>query len=234
MKFLNSDGIVIKKNDYNEADRLLNIFTERYGLVVLPVKGIRKSKRRDRNGAELISMSKFTMYKKSDMLVLSSLELQNPFLGIKGDSFKTRISIYMLSILNNVLVEHEKREKLYRLVLNCFEYIEKEESEQELTLLMAYFLFRLIKEEGIEFRIGEGDYFSIDSSKISGETIEKVHINSRQQKFLENLGRGRIEELRELGFEKQEIEDVVLLLQGYLNYHLNIHINYKRIVREGF
>ena len=50
-------------DDYNEADRLLSIFTERYGLVVLPVKGIRKSKRRDRNGAELISMSKFTMYK---------------------------------------------------------------------------------------------------------------------------------------------------------------------------
>ncbi len=234
MRFLNTDGIVIKKVDYSDADRLLSIFTERYGLVHIAVKGIRKSKHRDRNGTELISMSKFTMYKKADHLVLSNLELLNPFLGVKSDPFKINISIYMLSLLNKILVERERREKLYKLVINCFKYIDKEDDVNELILLLVYFLFQIMKEEGIEFEIGDGSYFNIVSCKVSSEKSGGRYLNHRQLEFLNGLSCSKVEYLRELGFTKQELEDVISLLQDYLNYHLNININYKLIVREGF
>ena len=44
MKFFDSNGIVINKKDFGEADRYITIFTETFGKVNVLVKGIRKSK----------------------------------------------------------------------------------------------------------------------------------------------------------------------------------------------
>ena len=48
MIFLRGKGIIIAKKDIEEADRYITIFMEDYGKVSTVIKGIRKSKKRDR------------------------------------------------------------------------------------------------------------------------------------------------------------------------------------------
>ena len=59
MIFLRGKGIIISKKDVEEADRYIDIFMEDYGKVSTLIKGIRKSKKRDKTVAILRLLSYF-------------------------------------------------------------------------------------------------------------------------------------------------------------------------------
>ncbi len=49
MKLFDCRGIIINKRDFGEADRYITIFTENFGKISVLLKGIRKSKTRERS-----------------------------------------------------------------------------------------------------------------------------------------------------------------------------------------
>ena len=55
MIFLRGKGIIIAKKDIEEADRYITIFMEDYGKVSTVIKGIRKSKKRDKTAVDILS-----------------------------------------------------------------------------------------------------------------------------------------------------------------------------------
>ena len=59
MIFLRGKGIIISKKDVEDADRYIDIFMEDYGKVSTLIKGIRKSKKRDKTVAILRLLSYF-------------------------------------------------------------------------------------------------------------------------------------------------------------------------------
>jgi len=59
MIFLRGKGIIIAKKDIEEADRYITIFMEDYGKVSTVIKGIRKSKKRDKTVTILRLLSYF-------------------------------------------------------------------------------------------------------------------------------------------------------------------------------
>jgi len=66
MIFLRGKGIIIAKKDIEEADRYITIFMEDYGKVSTVIKGIRKSKKRDKTAVDILSLTDFQFYKKND------------------------------------------------------------------------------------------------------------------------------------------------------------------------
>ena len=46
MKFIKTKGLIIKKVDFGEGDRIITVFSENFGKIDLLVRGIRKSKKR--------------------------------------------------------------------------------------------------------------------------------------------------------------------------------------------
>ena len=59
MIFLRGKGIIISKKDVEEADRYIDIFMEDYGKVSTLIKGIRKSKKRDKTAVDILSLTDF-------------------------------------------------------------------------------------------------------------------------------------------------------------------------------
>ncbi|WP_297487745.1 DNA repair protein RecO, partial [uncultured Cetobacterium sp.] len=108
MNFLKTKGIVIKKNDFGEADRYITIFSEEYGKLELFIKGIRKSKKRNQSSADLLTLSEFTFYKKNNSLILSSIDSIEYFYDIKNDLEKLEIASYILSIVNEIVLYGEQ------------------------------------------------------------------------------------------------------------------------------
>jgi DNA repair protein RecO (recombination protein O) len=60
MKQVVTKGIIIKRIAYGEADKILTVLTEGYGLVSMLAKGVRKPKSRLAGGLELFSVSDIT------------------------------------------------------------------------------------------------------------------------------------------------------------------------------
>ncbi len=226
MKLLKTDGIVIKKNDHSEADRNLTLFTRNFGKIDINIRGIRKSKKRHLNGADLFGVSSFVIYKKDEYYVLSSFELIENFYNIRKNLEKLNISYHILEILNDILVENETRLTQYNDLLNSLRFLEKNTCPLKDYLLLSYFLILIIKTEGISFNIEKGKYFHIEDSVISYKKGGYL-LNGNQKDIIINLFKGRINNIVELNPTINSIKQLISIFEVYINYHLNLKINFK-------
>lgn len=233
MKFLISDGIVIKKSDYGEADRLLTIFTKRYGKIQLSVKGIRKSKKRDKNAADILALSKFIFYRKGERLIVTSFELKESFGGIRRGIEDTMTAMYILSVLNAVLVENQRKSSLYDYVLKILKYIDKNDDKVKKCLLVCYFLNKIIEEEGVNFEISEGEFFDIENSKITSNPGSYfLKLSKKEKHILENISNGKMAAILTDMPGIAEIKKAITILEKYINYHLQTKLNFKHFLGE--
>ena len=124
MKLLKTEGIVLKKYDYGEADRIIVVFTKDYGKISSIVKGIRKSRRREGASTDILTISDFIFFEKNDKIYISSSEMKKNYILVSEDSFKTAVLFYILRILDIFTQEKEKNVKIYETVLKSTPYAE--------------------------------------------------------------------------------------------------------------
>lgn len=226
MKLLKTDGIVIKKVDHSEADRSLTLFTQNFGKININVKGLRKSKKKHLNGADLFGISNFIFYKKDEYYILSSFELNETFFNLRKNLEKLNISFHILEILNSILVENETRIDLYKLLLNSFRFLDKNNKPIKDYLLLGYFLALLIQKEGIMFNIKDGLYFDIENSIINNIPISN-RLTKIQKIMIVHLFDEKINDIVSLDPSINDVKSIILILENYINYHLNLKINFK-------
>lgn len=223
MIFLRSNGIVISKKEVEEADRYITVFMEDFGKVSTLIKGIRKSKRRDKTAVELLSLTDFTFYKKGENFIVSDfLSLRN-YENIKSDIDKLNISFYIFSILNQVLVENGKNRKLYNLLEKSLEYLNKTSDKRKNLLLVGYFLYEVIKDEGLIPENQDSSLFFFDRKVNNIFLKEKRILNA-----LLNNNIKSIIESKEYGIEN--IRKIIEILEQYINVNLDIRIEAKRFL----
>ena len=63
------EGIIINKRDINDFDKIVTVFTGSFGKIDVLLKGIRKSRKRDKIGADILSLSRMVVYKKENSYV---------------------------------------------------------------------------------------------------------------------------------------------------------------------
>ncbi|MCK6462623.1 MAG: DNA repair protein RecO [Candidatus Pacebacteria bacterium] len=61
-----TEGIILKKKDYGEADRLFWIYTEKFGMIMAAAKGARLEKSKLRYGLDLYTYGEFAVISLGD------------------------------------------------------------------------------------------------------------------------------------------------------------------------
>lgn len=183
MIFLRGKGIIIAKKDIEEADRYITIFMEDYGKVSTVIKGIRKSKKRDKTAVDILSLTDFQFYKKNDSLIISNFSTIKDYIGIKSNIDKINMVFYIFSILNQILVENGRNRKIYEILEKTLDYLNVSNDDRKNHLLILYFLHIIIKEEGISI----GDSANIGELQIEAQEKRKVEIDDNVKKILQYL-----------------------------------------------
>ena len=227
MIFLRGKGIVISKKDIEEADRYITIFMEDYGKVSTVIKGIRKSKKRDKTAVDILSLTDFQFYKKNDSLIISNFSTIKDYIGIKSDIDKINITFYIFSILNQILVENGRNRKIYEVLEKTLNYLDVSNDERKNYLLILYFLYIIIKEEGIYIENNN----DMEELQVEVQTQRKVEIDDNVKKILEYLFKDNLKVV--INDEKYKIDYIkkaILVLENYINFNLDININAKKIL----
>ena len=227
MIFLRGKGIVISKKDIEEADRYITIFMEDYGKVSTVIKGIRKSKKRDKTAVDILSLTDFQFYKKNDSLIISNFSTIKNYIGIKSDIDKINIVFYIFSILNQILVENGRNRKIYEVSEKTLNYLDVSNDERKNYLLILYFLYIIIKEEGISIENNN----DMEELQVEVQTQRKVEIDDNVKKILEYLFKDNLKVV--INDEKYKIDYIkkaILVLENYINFNLDTNINAKKIL----
>lgn len=207
-----SKGIILRKYDLNEADRIVEIFTKKYGKISAIIKGIRKTKKRSQYGVDILVESDFIFYETNNRYTISSLELVDPYLKLKNSMDKINYSSYILNLVRSIVVEGEIREKLYDRTKKAFKYIENNRKSEYLIMIMFY-ISSLINEEGL------GAYN--DFSQIEENNIK---INPNQKKVLKLLNKFDIAGINKLKLETNELIDIIKIFENIVNSYYDTKI----------
>jgi len=116
MRQQKTEGIIIKRNNYSEADRLLTIFTKRLGKIRVKAAGVRKLTSRRSPHIELLNLSVVSLYQGKGMPVLTEVTCVDNFSGIKEDLSKVGFAYHVCELIDGLCAENEENEVIFELL----------------------------------------------------------------------------------------------------------------------
>ncbi len=169
-------GIIIKKQDKGENDKLITLFTKDYGKITLIAKSVRKNKSKLSGHLNLFSFSEVGFVLGRGFKVLTSAIEVNSFSSVKNNPNKLKITDYISSLIFKYTQSEEKDEKIFNLILLAISYLDgKEFSELKLEYLSRYFEYRFLSILGYQPNEKEVvDFISLRTT--NRESLRKIKL----------------------------------------------------------
>lgn len=145
LRTYSSEGIILSRKNYGEADRILVILTKNYGKVSLLAKGIRKLQSRKRGHLEIFSQIKFSAVNGKGFDLMTEAGTLNTFSKIRLNLNKVTLAYYFCEVINKITREGERQSSVYDLLTTVLEQLE---TAKNLKILRKDFIFKLLIELG--------------------------------------------------------------------------------------
>src|SRR3990167_6280314 len=172
--YLRTEGIILSRRNFGEADRILTIYTRDYGKISAIGKGVRRPRSKKAGHVELGSWCKIFAARGKNLDLLTEVETKKAF-GVDNFSSAKANKIYHLLELVDSLTQHEqKNQKVFFLLLQYLDEISKGNS---FDLISSVFKVKLLSELG---------FFSAKSLR-----------GSKSQEFLQSLENDDFEKIKE-------------------------------------
>jgi len=143
--YFRTEGVILKRRDFGEADRIVTFYTRDFGKVTALAKGVRRPRSKKAGHLELGNWCKVFIAKGKNLDLLTEVELKKPF-GIEDFSESKANKIYhLLEILECLTPEHQKNLQVYILLVNFLKRISREEN---FNLLSTVFKIKIMSALG--------------------------------------------------------------------------------------
>jgi len=142
-------GIIIKRTNYSEADRILTIFTKHHGKIKVIAKGVRKITSRRGGNVELFNLAEITLHEGKNFDLLTEANVLESFLFIRQDLHKIGWSYYLCELIDGLCPEKQENSRIFDLLLSVLLDFNKDSVKHyELEQKINYFETSLLKELG--------------------------------------------------------------------------------------
>lgn len=117
MRSYKTTGIIIKRTNYSEADRILTVFTKHYGKIKVIAKGVRKITSRRGGNVELFNLAEITLHESKNFDLLTEANVLESFLFIRQNLHKIGWSYYLCELIDGLCPEKQENIYVYNLLL---------------------------------------------------------------------------------------------------------------------
>jgi DNA repair protein RecO (recombination protein O) len=138
---LRVEAIVLRHNDWGEADRLLGIFTREMGKLRVIAKGVRKPRSRKAGHLEPFTRVSLLLAKGRDLWIITQAETVNAHLNLRQDLLRLGYASYVVELLDRFTYEEGENTALYRLLS---ETLARLDSHAEPGIAIHYYEIRLL------------------------------------------------------------------------------------------
>lgn len=162
--YIRTEGVILKRRNFGEADRIVTIYTKDNGKVSALAKGVRRPRSKKAGHLELGNWCKVFIAKGKNLDLLTEVEFKKAF-GIQDFTEQKANRIYhILELVDCLTPEHQKNLDVFILLV---QFLKKCADEEDFSLLSSVFKVKLMAALG---------FFSA-----------KGITTSTTQKFLESL-----------------------------------------------
>ena len=100
MAGLVTDGLVIRRADYGDYDRMITLFTPEHGRIDAIVRGCKRPKSPLMNAAEPFCAGEYQLYHSRERYSVSQCQITDSFYDIREDYEKLTHGVYWLNLLD--------------------------------------------------------------------------------------------------------------------------------------
>lgn len=119
-----TEGIILKRINFGEADRLLTIFTWRFGKIRARAPGIRRTTSRKAPHLELFNLSSLFLAQGRNLDIVTEATTINNFSGIRKDLKKVGMAYYICELVEGLCPEGEQNREVFGLLKEALKNLE--------------------------------------------------------------------------------------------------------------
>lgn len=180
---LKVQGIILKRNNYKEADRILTVYTDSLGKITALAKGVRKISSKKRGHIEPLSVATLYLIKTGNWYVITQSETIQSNGNLRSNQDSLSLAVLCIEALDKMTEHDEPNIILLKLVTKTLKFLGKDRKFD----ICAGYLIKLLKISGF---YGRNQFLSFLKSKPEIYSDEMVKYGI----FLENSTYERIAE----------------------------------------
>lgn len=123
MKYIHTQGVVLRYTNINESDRMLTVFSPEYGKLRVLAKGCRKPKSGFLAMCQPFCYGTLHLKQYREIYIMTQAEMANAFFNLRNDIERLSYASYVLDLTNEVVYEGEGNERLFTLVLKALSFL---------------------------------------------------------------------------------------------------------------
>ena len=231
MYTFSSEGIILKRADFGEADRLITIFTKNKGKILSLAKGIRRIESRRAGNVELLNKVKLFFAQSKSLPILTEAESVQTYKNIKKDLKKVGYAYYLTELVDQFFHDREENYKTFDLLSEALDNLDRINNPKSETIVRAFEL-KILSLAGYRPQINtcikcnktlenSENFFStelggvLDGSCVSGSFLAKT-ITVEAIKAMRFMQERPLAEAAKLNVSKNLAEE----LRNHLNFYV--------------
>jgi DNA repair protein RecO (recombination protein O) len=246
MPIQRTEAIVIKRREFRETSVIANFYTRDFGKISGLLKGIRLEPEKFASSVETFSYNEIIFYKKrnSNLHLVSQCDLRDNFFSLRNSVFKIGIASIMMELLDSVMPPEDKNEEVFNLTLSSLKELETTSNPDKILIIFKIKILSLSGFKphfdscvGCNCRISNESKFSLSlgglvcprcykkdsrARTIFRGTIASI-LHIQKNDFKTNLN---------LGLNPQIKKELVLILNSFLNFHLEKELKTERVLTK--
>lgn len=147
-KTFRCQGIIIKRSNLGEADRILTIFSDRCGKIRAVAKGVKKIHSKLGGHLELFCLSDLALAEGKNLDIVTEAEIINPYYHLREDLEKIKIASEMALLLDQAVHDQEENRRVFNLLKESLEFLDNSSLPVTCYWLLVFFRLNLLSDLG--------------------------------------------------------------------------------------
>lgn len=204
MRAFKTEGIILKRRDFGEADRILSAFTLHRGKLSILARGVRRITSRRAGNVELLNRVQMYLYPGKQFFYLTEGIALDTFQKLKEDLTLSTYAFHILELVDKLTVEDQEDRIIYADLLELLRRLTKNPRQ----ILVRAFEAKVLSVLGFAT-------FRVDNPGLDIQIQSRIgHLNLLE--ILKNLELGTWDEIEKLDIDKKN----ALALERILRYYI--------------
>lgn len=212
MQGIKVEGIILKRKNLGEADRILTVLTHQRGKISILAKGVRRITSRRSGNVELLNRSLMYLHQGKSFLILTEASSLDTYEKLKSDLTLSTYAFHIIELVDKFTAENQENQILYEHLVNILQRLSRNPRqilirafEVKILSLMGFVNFQ--EDLGLDLEGISSDTKNLlkDLEVFSWDEIEKMRVREKQALELDSLLRYHIERVIEGRLKSRQI-----------------------------
>jgi DNA repair protein RecO (recombination protein O) len=240
------EAIVLKHQDYGEADRLVTLYTRQKGKLTAIAKGVRKVRSHKSGHLEPFTHVSLQLAQGRTWDIISQAEAQDIYIRLGRDLETIGMASYVVELVDRFSVDEEEHQPVFSLLKNTLARLNA--AEYPTSLIVRYFEIRLLDLLGFRPELQEcvvtgaqiqpeDQFFSAALGGVVSRAGRQdqsglVPVSMPALKYLRHFQRSNFAEAARARLTPEIEHELEVLMQYYLTYILERGLNTPAFLRK--